>query len=253
MKNIPLLGKVALAAAGLASAVQVSSAAAVVQYNYTGETGGGVIMGIHTADYNGGALVGEFVMTSTTPGFTTPLLTYCTDVGAFLQNSYTYSPTPITASSPTGVSPTWISGGIQNVARLWAADRNAATAGGAVTTAGLQLAIWELLYNNISSGFSFTSAANNGFYITTSDMQSLAVESYATSLLSNLANDPTPNNVEWLAPVEPNGMVGGSQGLLYETTTTTDLTPSPDAASTLGLLGLVVGALGVANRKLRRS
>jgi hypothetical protein len=253
MKNIPSLGKIALATAGLASVVQIASAGTEVQYTYTGETGGGVVMGIHTADYNGGAYVGEFIMASSTPGFTTPLLTYCTDVGAFLQTSYAYTPTPITASSPTGVSPTWITGGIQNVARLWAADRNTATAGGAITTAGLQLAIWELLYNNIGGGYSFTSSANNGFYITSTDSQTVAAETYASALLSNLGNDPTPNNVEWLAPTEANGSTGGSQGLLYETSTPLTVTPAPDAASTLGLLGLAAGALGAASRRLRRS
>ncbi len=210
-------------------------------------------MGIHTSDYNGGALVGQFVMTSTTPGYTTPLLTYCTDVGAFLANTYNYTPTLITASSPTGVSPTWISGGIQNVAKLWSNDKAAATAGGAISTAGLQLAIWELLYNNISGGYNFASASNNGFYITTTDATSLAVESYATGLLSNLGSLPVAQNVEWLAPTEANGTIGGSQGLLYQTPGTTDLNNAPDATSTLALLGLAAVALGAASRKLNRA
>src|SRR6185437_3454930 len=124
-------------------------------------TGGGVIMGIHTADYNGNAQVGEFVMTTTTPGFANTLLTYCTDVGAFLANSYNYTPTAL--SSATGVSPAWISGGIQNAAKLWFNDKGTATT--ATQTAGLQLAIWELLYNNVGGAYtasSFNNVANNG-------------------------------------------------------------------------------------------
>ncbi len=244
MKKILSLG---FLAAGLASTVHTASAAEV-QYTYTGETGGGEILGIHTSDYNGYALVGEFIMTSTTPGFTTPLLTYCTDVGAFLSTTYNYTPTPITPSSPTGVNPAWISGGIQNAAKLWYNDKAAATAGGALSTAGLQLALWELLYNNITGGYSFTSQNNNGFYITSTDSTTLAVENYAANLLGNLGNLSAPQNVEWMAPTMANGSIGGSQGLLYQTVGTTDLT-APDSTSTLALFGLVVVALGAASRR----
>jgi hypothetical protein len=235
-------------AAGFVSAVQIASATEV-QYTYTGETGGGEVLGIHTSDYNGYALVGEFIMTSSTPGFTTPLLTYCTDVDTFLSTTYNYTPTPITATTPTGVSPTWTSGGIQNAATLWYNDKAAASAGGALSTAGLQLAIWELLYNNITGGYSFTSQNNNGFYITSTDSTTLAVENYAANLLGGLGSLSAAQNVEWMAPTMANGSIGGSQGLLYQTVGSTDLT-APDSTSSLALFGLAVIALGAVSRKL---
>lgn len=208
-------------------------------------------MGIQTSDYNGYALVGEFIMTSTTPGFTTPLLTYCTDVGAFLSSPYNYTPTPITATSPNGVSPAWISGGIQNAATLWYNDHAAASAGGAVTTAGLQLAIWELLYNNITGGYNLNSAANNGFHITSTDSTTLAAESDAAADLSQLGNLPPAQNVEWMAPTAADGSLGGSQGLLYQAPGLTDLT-APDSTSTLALLAIVLGGLGVTAGRMSR-
>ena len=240
--------------AGLVSIANMASATGTVTYTYTGETGGGVAMGIHTADYNGNALIGEFIMTSTTPGFTTPLLTYCTDVGAFLQTTYNYTPTVL--SSATGVAPAWINGGIQNAARLWYNDHGAATT--ATQTAGVQLAIWELLYNTTSSGFSstaFFNAGNNGFYLTSSDSGTTAAANYAALLIDNFSSLATnESNVEWMAPTHANGKIGGSQGLLA-TIPPGPPTPSrtPDASSTLGLMGMAVAALAAVRRKISAS
>ncbi len=241
-----------LVAVGFSFVAAVNLASATtVQYTYTGETGGGVVMGIHTADYSGGALVGQFIMTTSNPNFQSTLLTYCTDVGATLNSPYSYTPTPL--SSANGVDPAWISGGIQNVANLWYNDNASATT--AVQTAGLQLAIWELLYNNITGSVSasiFNSHSNNGFYITSTDANTLAAENYAAALLSNLGSLAPEQNVEWLAPTESNGSLGGSQGLLYETPGPS--TPSvPETAPTLGLLGLAMTLLGAVAKRIRKA
>jgi hypothetical protein len=244
IKNVQFLRKTTLLVAMIVSAARIVSANTVA-YTYTGETGGGVDIGINTGDWSGTADVGQLVMTTSNPNFSSTLLSYCTDVGVFLANTYNYTPTPL--SSATGVAPVWISGGIQNAATLWYNDK--ATAATATQTAGLQLAIWELLYNNVASSYStsiFSSHSNKGFYLTTSDAGTLAAETYAVSILNNFKNLPPEQNVEWLAPTESNGAIGGSQGLLYQT-------PSvPDASSTLALLGFAVTALGV-TRKLRGS
>lgn len=253
MKKL-LTKKMVALTAGLVSVANMATAGGTVTYTYTGETAGGVVMGIHTADYNGGALVGEFVMTSSTPGFTTPLLTYCTDVGAFLQTTYNYTPTAI--SSATGVAPAWINGGIQNAARLWYNDHGAATT--ATQTAGVQLAIWELLYNTTTSGFSssaFFNAGNNGFYLTSSDAGTTAAANYAALLIDNLGSLSTNiSSVEWMAPTDANGKVGGSQGLLA-TIPPGQPTPSPtpDASSTFGLLSVAAGVLAAARSKIKAS
>ncbi len=237
--------------AGFLSAATLASASGTVTYNYTGETGGGVTMGIHTATYNGNASVGEFIMTSSTPGYTSPLLTYCTDVGATLQSSYNYTPTAL--GSATGVAPAWINGGIQNAARLWYNDHASATT--AIQTAGVQLAIWELLYNTPTVGFlasTFFSTSNNGFYLTSNDSSTMDAANYASSLINGLGSLPTSTaNVLWLAPTDASGKTTGSQGLLT-TGPGPQLTPpnAPDATSTLGLMGLAAAALAAARRKL---
>jgi hypothetical protein len=241
MKKLLSLTKKAVLAAGVVSAV-ANASADTVNYDYTGETGGGVGIGIHTSDFNGTALVGQFIMTTANPSYQSTLLTYCTDVGEMLQNSYNYTPTPL--SSATGAAPIWISGGIQNASTLWYNDKAGATT--AIQTAGLQLAIWELLYNNLSSYSSanFYSHGNNGFYLTSTDANTTAAVNDAVSLLSSLNSLPGEQNVEWLAPTEENGSIGGSQGLLYQVPGTTSIPPVPEAASTVALFGAAIVLLG---------
>jgi len=246
MKSVQAPSKMTLLAAAFVGVSCVASANEV-SYTFTGETGGGVNIGIQTAGWSGTAEVGQFVMTTSNPNFSSTLLTYCTDVGVNLASTYNYTPTPL--SSATGVAPAWVSGGIQNAATLWYNDK--ATATTATQTAGLQLAIWELLYNSVASSYTtsiFSSHSNNGFFLTSNDAGTLAAESYAISVLNNFKNLSPEQNVEWLAPTENNGSVGGSQGLLYQTPGSTGLPPVPDATSSLALLGLALTALGVAAR-----
>lgn len=249
MKN-SLFGKMAVLAVGIVSAAQLASAD-TVQYTYTGETDGGIDMGLDTSSGSGTALVGQFVMTTSNPNYSSTLLTYCTDVGVSLSTTYNYTPTAL--ANATGVAPAWVANGIQNAATLWYNDKGAATT--ATQTAGLQLAIWELLYNSVASTYSastFTSSANKGFYITTSNSNITAAESYAATLLDNFKNLPAEQNVIWLDPTAANGTTNcGSQGLLYQNPGTTTFT-SPDAGSTLTLLGLAATALGLASSKLSR-
>jgi hypothetical protein len=262
MKKLLSTGKMVALAAGIVGAAQVASAVEV-NYTYTGETLGGVGMTIHTASGSENVQVGQFVMTTSNPNFSSTLLTYCTDIGAALatgSSGYNYTPTALSAA--TGVAPAWISGGIQNAAKLWFNDKGAATS--AVQTAGLQIAIWELLYNSYSSTTTYTDATlttggtggNKGFYITSSGLNSNGTENsiglaedYAEALLNNFKNLTTDGNVEWLAPTDSHGNTTGSQGLLYQLPGTTTLT-APDVSSTLPLFGMAIMALGVASRKL---
>ncbi len=247
MKKLLSMGKMVALAAGFVGAAQMASAVQV-SYTYTGETGGGVSIGIHTASGSGNVAVGQFIMTTSNPNFSSTLLTYCTDIGAGLQTTYNYTPTAL--ASATGVAPAWISGGIMNAAKLWYNDKAAATT--ATQTAGLQLAIWELLYNDVAGSYStstFANHLNGGFYITTTDSGTLAAENYAVTVLDNFSGLPAEQNVEWLAPTEANGTTGGSQGLLYQTPGTQNA-GAPDVTSTFSLLSLAVVAMGVAGRKL---
>jgi hypothetical protein len=228
-----------LAAVGLAI---ITTSASAVEYTYTfdGETGGGLLMGIHTSDGSVNDLVGQFIMTTASPGGQSPLYTYCTDVGAALALVDNYTPMSLSsAASLGGVDPAWISGGIQNAAAIWSA--NAASAVTVDEQAGLQLAIWEALYNNQATytSASFFNLSNGGFYITSPDTGNIgAAASYAATLLDS---DPSAApDVTWLAPVCPNGSIGGSQGLLCQV---------PEATSTLMLLGAALTTLGFAGRK----
>jgi hypothetical protein len=226
-------------AAAFALAAIPAKATPTVQYIYTGETGGGLVMGIHTAEYDGHALVGEFDLTTSSAGWANPFNSYCTDVGVFFTSPHNYTPFSITDPQAVGVNPLWVAGGIQNAAKLWYFDKGTATS--VTQKAGLQLAIWEVLNNTLGSYSSanFFSSANGGFHITSTDANSQAAVNYAVSVLSNLGSLPAANNVIWLAPVQSDGSIGGSQGLLYCV---------PDAASTLILLATAILALVLHSR-----
>ncbi|HTS16634.1 MAG TPA: hypothetical protein VMP11_03595 [Verrucomicrobiae bacterium] len=250
MMFVPRVG-LCLAILGL---VGITTKVSAVEYTYEGETGGGLPMWIETSGGNMNALVGQLVMTTSTPGWQSVLDTYCTDVAADLARSYNYSPYAFTDPQATGVDPKWTSGGIQNAAAIWyaySASANADPTG--VKEAGLQLAIWEALYNNQATytGTSFFDSSNGGFYITSADFGNVArAANYAASYLDSLGSlAPAPNG-DWLAPVDSEGAICGSQGLLYP------ITPPPcqqvpDMSSTFMLFGAALTALGFAGRKFQ--
>lgn len=247
MKNICTVLRFLTVVGGILAAV-VTASGATVTYTYTGETQGGIILDLHTGSFTGNVQVGEYIMTTSTPGFPSTLNTYCTDVGSDLTSPYAYTPTSL--SSATGVNPTWISGGIQNAAKLWANDKGTATT--AIQTAGLQLAIWEALNNSLTGTFStstFANTGNGGFYVLSSDVNTLAVENYAAGLLNNFSSLPVVQDVVWLQPTpEINGSGNPVQGLLLETP------PSvPEATSTFGLLGLATAIVGLMGRRFRQT
>jgi hypothetical protein len=110
-----------------------------------------------------------------------------------------------------------------------------------IQEAGLQLAIWEALYNSratYTSGSLFSSS-NGGFYITSSDSGNIALAaSDAAAWLNSLGSLPAAPNVQWLEPDNDSG----SQGLLCQV---------PEATSTLTLLSVALTTLGIAGWKLR--
>jgi hypothetical protein len=228
-----------LAAIGLAI---ITTSASAVQYTFEGETGGGLVMAIQTSGGSQYDYVGQMNFATSTSGWLATLSTYCTDVGVSIASTYNYTPLSFTAAASVGgVNPTWISGGIQNAAAIWYANK-----GSAVTVdqqAGLQLAIWEALYNNKSTytAGSFFSSSNGGFHILSSDVGDIAVAATdAAGYLNGLSGDLAAPSGDWL---EPNNDCG-SQGLLYPSQV-------PEATSTLMLLGAALTTLGFASRKLR--
>jgi hypothetical protein len=214
-----------------------------VDYTYSGETGGGLVMGLNADGDTGNFLVGQVIMTTSTPGWST-LNSYCTDVGVEMASSSLYTPISITSPQATGVNPKWLAGGGVAAATLWA--NYSATVNGVTQMAGLQLAIWELLNNHQSSytANNFYSSQNGGFYVTSTDANSEAAVGFAVSILGNLNSLTPEQNVDWLAPIDANGSIGGSQGLLDQGPSSNNV-PVPETAPTLMLLSLALFALGL--------
>ncbi len=238
-----------LAAVGLAI---ITTSARGVEYTFQGETAGGLWMGIQTSGGDENALVGQFVMTTTDSGWQPTLYTYCTDVAANLAAQYNYTAYAFTAPQATGVDPKWVSGGIQDAAAIWYAFSASAGADpSGVKEAGLQLAIWEALYNNQATytSSSFFNSSNGGFYITSSDSgQTASAVNDATAWLNDLSILPAAPNGDWLAPTGLDGVICGSQGLFYPIAPPSEV---PEGTSTLALLGAALTTLGLASRKLR--
>ena len=215
-----------------------------VDYTYSGETGGGLVMGLNAYGDVGNFLVGQVVMTTSTPGWST-LNSYCTDVGVNMASSSLYTSYAITDPQATGVNPKWVAGGGIAAATLWA--NYAGTVNGVTQMAGLQLAIWELLNNNQSAytANNFYSSQNGGFYVTSTDANSEAAVDFAVNILGNLNGLTLEQNVDWLAPVDGNGNVGPySQGLLDQGPSS-DTVPVPDAAPTFILFSFALFSLGL--------
>lgn len=203
-------------------------------------------MDIRTEHYSGNAKIGEFILNTSNPSIGT-IKSYCTDVGISLARSFNYVPTSMSAA--TGFAPVWITGGGENAARLWYFDKGAATTG--IQTAGMQLAIWELLYNNVLGNYNssiFSDPSNNGFYVASNDADTIAAEAYAVTILNGFKDLPVdlPPEVVWLAPTMADGQIGGSQGLFYAEP---ESYAAPDVTWTFGLLGLIVTVLGVMTSK----
>ena len=74
---------------------------------------------------------------------------------------------------------------------------------------------------------------------------------YAESVLNQLGSLPSTPDGTWLAPTNPDGSIGGSQGLFYSTTITANSLPVPDGASTIILLGIGITAIAILERMLR--
>ena len=198
-------------------------------------------MGLDASGDTGNFLVGQVIMTTSTPGWGT-LNSYCTDVGVNMASSSIYTPYAITAPQATGVNPQWVTGGGVSAALLWA--NYSGVVSGVTQMAGLQLAIWELLNNHLGAytANNFYSSINGGFYVTSTDANSTDAVNYAVNILDNLNNLSPEQNVLWLAPVDANGVIGGSQGLLDQGPSSNSV---PEAASTLGLLSFALFALGL--------
>ena len=175
-------------------------------------------------------------------------LTFCTDAGAELQWGNSYNYTPQLFAGQDGVSPSWKMDGIY--AAAWLFNQELGGVKTAAQAAGLQMAIWEELYD-----FGSTSLSGGNLKITSASSGALSAANgfladvNARSLAELEAYDST-----WLHP-NPEAQHGNLvQGLLYGDTT--PLTPSleptvPDGGTTLFLLSLAILGLGSLRRFAR--
>ena len=194
----------------------------------------------------------------------TDYFTFCTDAGARIQSSATYAArsfAELSAFSNPGVSPPWrtdahgsflsaIEGAeylyVHNYASVFPVIAGHTTVE-SVQAAGLQLAIWNALYDNDRNIFSGTFYADQAL----GDAAD-AVRNAAQGFLDSLPSDGSPLLQSlastWLDPRLPeNGYPGDlrpTQGLLYF------VDPVPEAATTFLLLGLGLGGLGLFSARL---
>ena len=188
--------------------------------------------------YEGGAntaTVGKFIMRNTAT--LERLEAFCSDVAIALESPWLYTPIadPVGEGRKGAGDPEWRDGGWEAASALVSQVTFNANS---VQMAGLQVAIWELLYDADGD-------LTAGRFSATSEVAGVidAAQAY-------LALAGGTGNALWLAPVilpqsteDPGYIIGGSQGLI---------TQVPDGGVTLLLLGLGFSGLALFQNRARR-
>lgn len=182
--------------------------------------------------------------------------TFCTDVGALppLGNTYTYEAASL--AGQVGIKPGWSLNGIYRAAYLynvWTPQvvMESGSLNNVYSQAGLQLAIWETLYDtdgNLDSGrFQVNSVG------------APQVLAQAKNFLSAIPEDETlisTYSSTWLRPSPENQGGGSLQGLMYVDTSSrmgtldngngeVTVAAVPDSGFTICLMGIGFGMLGM--------
>ena len=195
------------------------------------------------------------------PGFDkNNFLTYCTDVSAplHLGTAHGFDPTPF--ASQTGVNPTWEATGIGIERAAYLFDNFLSQPGQtAAMKAGLQVAIWEVLYDTDVgsdaahgqvSGLSLAGGrfrmTSSTFYNTGSGSTLGAAKAYLDLLTHVSATTLASYDSEWLKPNPLN-----VQGLLFPDTVMS--APVPDAGTSVALLGLALTGLAAFKARIGRA
>jgi len=195
---------------------------------------------------------GAFALTvnDTTSGTTYTIGSFCTDVSVTWKNSDTY--TAQTLSSATGVSPKWSQSpqSIENASWIY----NTFYVGQSTTAAqdaGIQLAIWMVLYDTIANGtvsYSYSGGVLSGTGYGSDNFKAWGYSStamsdavsYLSALNTAIANHTyTTNSDLWLKPTD-----GKSQGLIYcPPASTNNVAPVPEPTTVISgvLLALPLG------------
>jgi len=208
--------------------------------------------GVH-AEYT---YAGEFTALTADYGYRSTVYSYCTDLAVSVYLGATYQYDLVTLQGQTGLAPVWSSdGGMLNAAFLY--YNNAAHAhGDQVRAAGLQLAIWEALYDsaglNQRDGLSLTSQGpSDRFWVSHVRPEVVAAaDEYLNQLGTRAFLEET--GLLWLKASHAD-----AQGMFYmpaELPSPLDLTQSvsvPDSASTAMLLLLAASAIALFRHRWR--
>ena len=176
------------------------------------------------------------------------IYTYCTDVGIYWQSGQRYEAVQFSDGDANGIRPAWsaLTESIENASWLYNTYYSNPNETSYITdakkAAGMQLAIWKVLYDTVDgTGIINPTAWNTGNLQVTGGTANNANQgvSWASQLLADL-NAARANNTftvysdTWLHPVNEN-----SQGMIYN-----DLTPVPEPTTILAgaLLLLPFGA-----------
>lgn len=205
--------------------------------------------------YGGGTAIncyaGAFSLNvnDTTTHNTFTIQTFCTDVGVEWKNSDTY--TAKNFSGQTGISPAWSGqAAIQDVAYLY--NTYFSTSLSVTEDAGLQLAIWKVLYDSGSDGT--ISSQVSGF-----DSGKLQASGFGTEAMLDAANYVSDINAAraggsfptytglWLSPND-----GNSQGLIWTPGTPNGNGGPVPEPSTFFAAALLLVPLGVGISRITR-
>lgn len=163
--------------------------------------------------------------------------TFCTDIGVSIKfgQTYNYDPVPF-VPTPTHPNPAWTANGIQFAAELYKSHLNEAIANPVAGT-GLQLAIWEVLYDttwDVASGkFTAKNTLDN-----TAPVGAKPTD-FTTAYLSQLSQ-VVPNYPGTYYQPQPKEGEKPYQGLIRV----------PEGGATLALLGMGLMGLAGLRRKL---
>lgn len=164
--------------------------------------------------------------------------TFCTDIGVSIKfgQTYEYNPVPF-VPTPTHPTPAWTANGIQFAAQLYKSHLNDAIANPVAGT-GLQLAIWEVLYDSSwdLTGGKFT-AKNT---LDNTAPVGAKPTDFATTYLSQLSQVVPNYPGTYYQPVANQAGVMTYQGLIRV----------PEGGATLALLGMGLMGLAGLRRKL---
>jgi PEP-CTERM motif len=221
------------------TSVSMPNGSTTVNINYSG----------HSIDGGGSAINTGTIGLQTAQG---ALNTYCVDLFDYIytgNNSYTFNNNALAAgqSYADGSShSTWTTSQVSLITALL--ENGSLQQQTTVNTAALQIAIWDVEYDNAASNGTYNLSNHDGFYFTSTGASG---SSSAISLAQTYLNDVTGGT--WVADASHTVQYltanpSGTQNLIYLATTPTTPVATPEP-STVAVFGLGLIGLWAARRR----